>query len=382
MARGVVSGDGSPLSGSARALALAYDAELPAAAGQWTAQAVLGGDPIILGCTETGPDGRERTILLELSDSGDVVGLRALDGFAGRALACTPDGTLAVAGEAQDAPAEYEAALVLFGPGCDSVTERRSAATAPSGYTAVAVLSDGSVLAAGTAARRGLLSPHGRAPRTVDGMSEIAGVVALGDGGYALAGVAERSMVATGMTRVARFAASHRELWSRMLPLTGRAEPAAIVALEGGSVAVVGHWVADASGEAALWCMSLGPRGEDVWERVLAAPAEERRARAAVVSTVGDLVLAGDGLCGERRTVIVASVQADSSPRWEARLAGGGYDVAHAVDALASGDLLVAGSTRANAGARTRAIVWRLDPSGHLIWAHDYGPELETRSSS
>jgi outer membrane protein assembly factor BamB len=324
---------------------------------------VCDADGIVVAGTVSGAGGRERTLLLRLSDDGEVVWEREHAAGAARALAAHPDGGFVVAGDAQRGPLEYEGLLLRLDAEGAVVDEQRRGSAGATGFTSVAVLAGGVVLAGGMERGRGYLAA-GEWSSSLGDVATVAGLAALPAGGFALAGVAEASPVALGMTRVAAFRSVREVRWASSLPEAGRGEPAGIAAV-GDDLVLVGHRSSGAE-PARLWVTRLDAAGRPRWERLLGDEREEHRGRAVASLPDGDLAVAGDAARGGRRGVRVARLAADGTTVWEQSFGEGEQDLALALAATADGGLVVVGSTL---DGKTQGRVRRLDAAGELVWS-------------
>jgi outer membrane protein assembly factor BamB len=323
-------------------------------------------DGIVVVGTVSAAGGRERTLLLRLSDDGEVVWEREHAG-AGRAVAAHPGGGFVVAGDAQGGPLDYEALLLRLDADGAVVDERRFGAAGATGFTSVTVLAGGVVLAGGMERGHGYLAA-GEWTSSLEDVATVAGLAALPAGGFAFVGVAEPSPTALGMTRVAAVPSVREVRWTRTLPEAGRGEPAGLVGL-GDDLVVAGHSASDGQAPARLWVTRLDAGGQPLWERLLGDEREEQRGRAVAVLADGDIAVAGDAARGGRRGVRVARLAVDGSTVWEQAFGDGEQDVALGLAATADGGLVVVGSTL---DGRTQGRVRRLDAGGALVWTRAF----------
>ena len=337
-------------------------------AGHRKAEAVVCDDDgiLVVGTVSTASGG-ERTLLLRLSDDGEVVWELEHGPGAGRAVAADPDGGFVVVGDEQVGALDYEAMLLRLDADSAPVRGQRFGAAGSTGLTSVTVLAGGTILAGGMERGRGYLATEDWSA-SLDDVGAVAGVAALADGGFALAAVAEPSPSALGLTRVAAFGADRAERWARRLPEAGRGEPAGIAAAEGGDLVLVGHHSPGAA-PARLWVTRLGADGSARWERLLGDEREEHRGRAVALLADGGIAVAGDAARGGRRGVRVARLGADGTTVWEKAFGEGEQDVALGLAATADGGLVVVGSTL---DGKTQGRIRRLDGAGDLLWTRAF----------
>ncbi len=354
-------------------LARAHAHEGGELAGHRKAEAVVCADGIVVVGTVSARDGREQTLVLRLSDDGEVVWERTHETGAGRAVAAHPDGGFVVAGDTQLGALEYQALLMRLGADGGLLGEQRFGAPGATGFTSLTILAGALVLAGGMERGHGYLATgDGGWTSSLDDMAAVAGVAALHDGGFALAAVDGPSPAALGMTRVAAFGIDRAERWARALPEAGRGEPAGIVAMLDGGLAIAGHRAPRGEGPAQLWAARLDAGGRPRWERLLGDEGEEQRGRAVAVLAGGDIAVAGDASRDGRRGVRVARLGADGTTVWQQAFGDSEQDVALDLAATGDGGLVVVGSTLATSAGRTQGCVRRLDADGALLWTRTF----------
>ena len=194
------------------------------------------------------------------------------------------------------------------------------------GLQAVAVRSDHSIVAGGM--RRGkawlvAIDEHGkqRWDHEVAGVDEVTAAMRAGDA-IVVAGVAGRTTTSAGTSRLIALDAAGAARWTAELPERGAGELYALAPLGDGGVAV---------GQAPRPAGGAG--GDGAW---------------------------------------IVRFAADGTVRSSEVLAGSGGDAARAVTAIGDGGFVVAGSSFEAPRGR-RAVVWRFDASGRLVWRETYG---------
>lgn len=366
-------------------LARAGRATAASLSGHQQAEAVLvAPDGLVLLCSVAPEQGEERSGLIALDDAGELrwASLLAAGHGAGRAMVAVPGG-YAIAGEVAAGP------LALRGRLLRTDAKGRVAASASfgsegvTGFSALAVLGGG-LVAGGMAAGAGWLlaadkALHRRWEHSLVDLAQVRALRSTRDGGLVLAASREPSTTTLGMTTVAAFDAEGAPRWHRSLPASGRAEPAALVALADGGFIVVGHLATEARARACCWVQKLDAGGGPQWQRLLGASDEERRGRAVVALADGGVVVTSDALRQGARAIHVARLDAEGELRWERRYGGGAHaqDVARGTAATADGGLVVVGSTLSAASGKRCAWVLRLAGDGTLRWQRAYAAQLE-----
>ena len=289
------------------------------------------------------------------------------------------EGGFAIAGDVQRR-LESQAKLLQVEAGGHVVASRSFGPRGGTGFVAVTVLEDESLLAGGMADGRGWLLCVDDTLRTrwelpLADVDAVRGLAPLADRGFVLAASQDMSTTQLGMTQLAVFTDEQQPRWRRRLPASGRAEPAALTALAADSLVVVGHRSASERDAARCWVVRLDSAGQPLWERLLGPDDEEQRGRAVAALADGGVLVAGDGLRAGRRGLRVARVAADGSAAWERSYGGGerAQDVAHGIACAADGGFVLVGSTTSKGPGKTNAWVLRLDGGGGLVWGRAFG---------
>jgi hypothetical protein len=359
----------------------AYRTRDPNLAGHQSAEAVVvGADGITVLCSANPRGDGEHTWLIRLSDTGSVGWQRhypAGQGV-GRALAALPGGGFAIAGEIQRSAMAYQAYLLRTDASGNVTAGAAFGPRGVTGFSALAVLADGSTLAGGSTGNHGWLvqadpALHATWDAPLADLDDVAGVTALPGGGFAVAARRERSTTGFGLTRVTAFAADHQVRWQAPLPASGRGEPAAVSHLADGSVVAVGHHAAGDRDKAQVWVARLTGADAVAWQRLLGSPEEERRGRAIAALPDGGVAVAVEVLRDGHRSLRVARLAADGSVTWERSFGGAGQDTARGIAATADGGLVVVGSTTTQGAGKTNVWILRLDADGKLRWDRAFG---------
>jgi hypothetical protein len=390
----------SPIAPTPDDLATARRAGAPRDAGSRSADAVLvGPDGITVLGRAIGTDAAEHLLLITLAHSGETrTALRYPPELGtGRAMAPTPDGGFVIAGEVPQGALAYRAGLVRLGPDGQVLGHGLHGPAGITGYSAVAVRTDGTVVAGGAANGVGWVTratdvARLDGERLLDDVVEVTGLTAMDDGVAAVASQ-ETSTVASGTAAVIGFDRSGGIRWRRRLPATGRGALTAIRALPDRGLAAVGHDVptadpgpaaadraaadrAAAAGppvdpppdpQARLWLVRLDAAGEVDWEHRIGAAGEHWRGRAITPLPGGGLAAVGDIARGGSRDLRVVSLDADGAVAWT-RDYQRGYDTACGLDATDDGGLVMAGTAATPELGRTTIWVRRLDRTGDLLW--------------
>jgi hypothetical protein len=372
----------NPLAPTRDDLEHAYRTHDPILAGHQSAEAVaVAGDAITVLCSANPRGEGDHTWLIGLDSSGTVIWERhySPDQGVGRALAALPGGGFAIAGEIQRSAMDFQAYL-LRTDGDGKVTG--GAAFGPrgvTGFTSLAVLDDGTVVAGGSASDRGWLVRVDPALRAtwdapVGDVDDVLGLAAL-PGGFAMAARRERSTTGFGLTVLTRAVvagADHHPRWRFQLPTSGRGEPAALTRLSDDSIALVGHHAASDRDRAQIWVARVTGPDQIAWQRMLGSPDEERRGRAIVALPDGGVAVAGDALRDGKRGLRLARLGPDGSVIWERAFGGAGQEVARGL-ALSGNGFVLVGSTTTKGAGKTNVWILRLDGDGQLIWDRAFG---------
>jgi hypothetical protein len=366
----------SPIAPTVDDLKQAFRTPDPNRAEHHQAEAVVTGDEgITVLCSANTKGEEEHTWLIRLTDEGSVLWeQRYAPGLgAGRAIAALPDGGFAIAGDVRRSEMEYQASLTRVDASGSVIAEGSFGPRGATGFVAVDVLSDGSILAGGTARWKGWLVRVDGALRTtwelpLDDVDDVHGIASLA-GGFAITASTETSTTALGLTSLAAFFGDQRVRWQKRLPTEGRGEPAALVTLPDGGLAIVGHCSVSERDAAQLWVVQVDTAGEVAWEHLLGPADEEHRGRAIALLADGGVALAGEALRNGQRNVRVVRLTVDGIVAWE-RTYGGEHkhNVARGLARADSDGLVLVGSTMARGSNKNNVWVLRLDGDGRLLW--------------
>lgn len=370
----------SPLAPTSDDLKQAYRVRDPNLAGHQSAQAVVaGGDGITVLCSANPKGDGEHTWLIRLTGDGTLGWERhypANQGV-GRTLAALPGGGFAIAGEIQRSAMEFQGYLLRTDASGNATGGAAFGPRGVTGFTALAVLDDGSTLAGGSAGGAGWLVRADPALHTtwdtpLGDVHDVAGVTAL-PGGFAVAARRALSTTSLDYTRITLFTADRRVRWQKQLPAAGRAEPAAITALpDGGLIAVGRHEVTDRD-DPRTWVVRLNGAGDVVWDKLLGDPGEVRLGTAVVALPDGGFAVAGAAQRDGRRALRLTRLTGDGTVLWERAYGGEKRDEATGLAAAPDGGFVLVGSTMSRGAGKTNVWILKLDGSGALVWDRVFG---------
>ena len=208
-------------------------------------------------------------------------------------------------------------------------------------------------------------------------------VVALADGGLAVAGRTTSKGAGKQDMWVLRLDGSGNVVWDRTFGGGEDDWATSVVALADGGLAVAGLTASKGAGNADMWVLRLNGSGNVVWDRTFGG-SENDWASSVVALADGGLAVAGhtESKGAGDADMWVLRLDGSGNVVWERTFGGGESDEAGSVVALADGGLAVAGSTRSK-GAGTRDMwVLRLDGSGNVLWDRTFGGGLSDWASS
>jgi hypothetical protein len=357
----------------------AYRHQDPNLVGHQSADAVVAvADGITVLCNTDANGAGDRAWVVDLDLSGGVRWQHTFpegQGTFGTALAASPDGGYVVAGNVQRSEMEFQGLVLRLGA---DGSKRGGAAYGPrgvTGFSAAAVLADGSIVAGGDVHGKGWLvrfdgALQATAERSLADMEGITGLAPLPDGGFALVGFEEKSTAGLGMARLAVFGIDGRERWHKRLPADRRGELRAVTALADGGLVGGGYTRLADQNRSRLWAIRFNDGGGVAWERLLGTANEETRAFAVTAFADGGVALAGHAVGADldHRSIVVVRLGPDGAPRWERKFGGGRMDVARGMTRIADGGVVVVGSTQSRGPGKTNAWILRLDADGQLLW--------------
>ena len=207
--------------------------------------------------------------------------------------------------------------------------------------------------------------------------------MALADGGLAVAGRTTSKGAGKQDMWVLRLDGSGNVVWDRTFGGGEDDWATSVVALADGGLAVAGLTASKGAGNADMWVLRLDGSGNVVWDRTFGG-SENDWASSVVALADGGLAVAGhtESKGAGDADMWVLRLDGSGNVVWERTFGGGESDEAGSVVALADGGLAVAGSTRSK-GAGTRDMwVLRLDGSGNVLWDRTFGGGLSDWASS
>lgn len=371
----------NPLAPTSHDLEQAYRVRDPNLAGHQSARAVVAGaDGItVLGSANPKGDG-EHTWLVRLAFDGTVGWERhyTAERGVGRALAALPGGGFAIAGEIKRSAMEFQGYLLRTDASGNATAGAAFGPRGVTGFNALAVQGDGSILAGGSASGHGWLvradpALHATSDAPLGDVHDLAGVAALPGGGFAVAGRRELSTTSLDYTRITALAADRQVRWQKQLPTEGRGEPAALAALpDGGLIAVGRHEVSDRD-DPRTWVVRLNGSGDVVWDKRIGDPGEVRIGAAVVALADGGFAIAGAAQRDGRRGLRLARLTRDGAVLWERAYGGEKRDEATGLAATPDGGFVLVGSTMSKGPGKTNAWILKLDGDGALVWDRVFG---------
>jgi hypothetical protein len=363
-------------------LAQAYRTHDPLLAGHQHAEAVIVGPEGITVLATANPAGEaEHTWVLRLNLDGVVTWERHYDPKYGAARGITrlAKGGFAIAGEVQRGAMAYQGALVHIDGAGEIVGATSLGPRGVTGFNTVQARADGALLAGGSSDWKGWLvtiDPALRNPgERAIAVDEIKAIRMLPAGDAAVLGITERSTSGFGRAQLSSVAPSGQLRWQRLLPTSGRGDPAALVVRQDGAL-VVGTGATGDRDPAQVWLAHCDAAGAVTWERTLTATPASARGRAAAGLPDGYAVAGETSTADGERTPHVWRLGDDGAPRWDQpyQAPGGGqaFEIVNGLEATSDGGLVMVGSTTRGPG-RTNVWIVRLSPDGQVIWQRVFG---------
>jgi hypothetical protein len=370
----------TPLAPTSDDLEQAYSARDPNMAGHQSAEAVVvGADGITVLCSAK-PEGiGDHTWLIHLTGDGTVAWERhyPVSQGIGRAIAALPDGGFAIAGEIRRSPMEFQGYLLHTDANGNAIAGAAFGPHGVTGFNALAVLDDGSVLAVGNAGYHGWLLHADRALHTtwnasLGDVEKVASVAVL-PGGFAVAARRELSTTSLDYTWITAFTSDRQVRWQKQLPATGRGEPAAIAALPDGGLIVVGRHEVTNRDPSRTWVVRLDGSGTVIWDKLLGDPSEVRLGTAVVMLPDDGFAVAGAAQREGGRALRLTRLSGDGTLLWDRAYGGEKRDEAMGLARTADGGFVLVGSTMSRGAGKTNVWILKLDGSGMVIWDRVFG---------
>ncbi len=185
-----------------------------------------------------------------------------------------------------------------------------------------------------------------------------------GEGGFVLAGSSARGKRNPDFW-VARLNPSGKQLWRYTTGGRARDVAQAVLATHDGGFIVAGETASRGYGKGDAFLVKLNKRGKRKWARVYGGKAPDG-ALALTQDSKGYFVLTGFTESKGRggRDLWLAKVSSKGGKQWERTHGGGGSESGVAILALAKGGLVVAGSTDSQGAGKEDAWVLKLDAKG------------------
>ena len=371
----------NPLAPTMSDLEHAYRVHDPNLAGHQTARDVAAdGSGITVLCSANPKGDGEHTWLIRIANDGTVGWQHhyPADQGAGRAIVALPTGGYAIAGEIQRSAMAYQGYLLRADAGGAAVTGAAFGPAGVTGFKAVTVLGDGSILAGGSASDHGWLvrvdsALHASWEMPLGGVHDVFGLAPLTGGGFAMVALRELSTVELDFTQFAAFAGNRHVLWQKQLPTTGRGEPAALAALPDGGLVAVGRHSTEERRDPQMWVVRLSASGDVLWDKLIGDAGEIRIGAAIVALPDGGFAVAGAAQRGEHRGLRLARLSGDGAVLWERAYGGEQRDEATGLAQTADGGFVLVGSTMSKGAGKTNVWILKLDSDGQLVWDRAFG---------
>ena len=199
-------------------------------------------------------------------------------------------------------------------------------------------------------------------------------IVALADGGFAVAGRTSSKGAGQGDMWVLRLDEAGNVAWDHTYGGAKWDEPSSIVALADGGFAVAGVTSFQGAGERDMWVLRLDEAGNVLWDRTYGG-AEGDWARSIVALADGGFAVAGvtSSKGAGYDDMWVLRLDEAGNVVWDQTYGGAERDRASSIVALADGGFAVAGYTQSKGAGDRDMWVLRLDEAGNVVWDQTYG---------
>ncbi len=156
-----------------------------------------------------------------------------------------------------------------------------------------------------------------------------------------------------------------------------------IVALADGGFAVAGYTESKGAGGADVWVLRLDRTGELLWEKTFGG-AKPDYAHSIIALADGGFVVAGDTHSKGTGEYDAWILRLDETGEllWEKTFGGTEHDEAHSIIALSDGGFAVAGYTLSIGAGRSDAWILRLVRTGGLLWEKRFGGSYSDKAYS
>lgn len=321
------------------------------------------------------------TWILRLSLDGAVIWQHHYDPKYGSpgAIARLSTGELVMAGGVQRSAMEFQASLLRTDATGTPVGAVSLGPRGDTGFGSVQSNSNGAIFAAGASGGKGWLvatdSKFTNPGELAIDVRYIELIRLLSSGDIAVLGATERPTLGFGQTKLVSVAADGNLRWERLLPTTGRGDPAGLIVRQNGVIAV-GNGGAGEGAPTHIWLVHCDNAGTVTWERKVA----DAGAWAAVGLADG-FAIAGTTTTpnGERvqhvwRFANDGTLRSDQS--WSQRQLGSGLseirESIRDLDATSDGGLVLVGTTTRGQG-KTNVWIIRLSAEGKMLWERTFG---------
>ncbi|MHA1536149.1 MAG: FHA domain-containing protein [Alphaproteobacteria bacterium] len=194
------------------------------------------------------------------------------------------------------------------------------------------------------------------------------------DGGYIAVGATKSKGAGDWDFWVLRLDANAEILWEKVYGGTSADIARGVVALRDGGFAIAGNSGAKSKdGNSRAWILKIDASGKKVWDRFVGA-GRGARVNALGLTGEGGFILAGSAARGKRGANFwVSRLSPKGKQLWRYTTGGRARDVAHAVLATRDGGFVVAGETASRGYGKGDAFLIKLNAKGKRQWARVYG---------
>jgi hypothetical protein len=208
-------------------------------------------------------------------------------------------------------------------------------------------------------------------------------IVALSDGGFAVAGRTSSKGAGGGDMWVLRLDEAGNVAWDHTYGGAKWDETSSIVALADGGFAVAGGTYSKGAGYEDMWVLRLDEAGNVVWDHTYGGASVDQ-ANSIVALADGGFAVAGytrSKGAGEGDMWVLRLDEA-GNVLWDHTYGGAESDGAGSIVALADGGFAVAGYAESKGGGYEDMWVLRLDEAGNVVWDNTYGGADTDRANS
>lgn len=194
------------------------------------------------------------------------------------------------------------------------------------------------------------------------------------DGGYIAVGATRSKGKGNWDFWVLRLDANAELLWEKVYGGTGADIARGVVALRDGGFAIAGTTGSKSKDNSPrAWIIKIDAKGKKIWDRVI-GEGQGNRVNALALTGEGGFILAGSALRGKRGANFWAARLSPKGKRlWRYTTGGRARDVAHAVLATRDGSFVIAGETASRGYGKGDAFLIKLSKKGKRRWARVYG---------